>query len=213
MGRPSLKERVAARKARTLKQKTKQRKKQATELSKLEAGGAHKTNQLFGRDWWGTKKHSSKSPVHKQRRKHLKSKLNIPNKPQTNKDHLGRDSSVGTKKRYAVRKTPASEETLNKVREKYAKKAEKKTEKTTEKTTEKKKANLQVKVDPKIGSKLPKTFDKPKAADPKDKAAKDKAAKVSKRKKWAKMTKAQRKASNRADKFARAKAYRNRKKK
>ena len=203
MGRPSLKERRAARKARTLKQQTKQRKKDATELEKLQSG---KKTGLLGLDVF------NRTPG---RIKKLKSKLNIPDKPLNIKDHKGRDSSVGAKNRKAVRQNPASEETLKQVREKYKKKdALKTTGKGPVASGEEYGKHL------KEQSKKYKTTGKGPVKDSKEygktvkehtdkKAAEEKAAKVSKRKKWAKMTKAQRKASKRADMFAKAKAKRN----
>ena len=92
----------------------KQRKKWAQEIEGLEGGKNYKLV-----DPGGFRK--------KRRIKSLKSKLNIPDKPQTNKDHLGRDSEVGAKNRKKVRETPASDETIAKVKAKLAKdKADKK---------------------------------------------------------------------------------------
>ena len=84
------------------------RKKWAQELEGLQGGKNYKLVDL-----WGIRK--------KRRVKSLKSKLNIPDKSQTNQDHLGRDSSVGAKKRKSVRQNPVSDETLKTVRTTLAK--------------------------------------------------------------------------------------------
>ncbi len=53
----------------------KRRKELATELSRLEEGGKHSTGGIGG---FGAQKHDKNTAVHKQRRKYLRSKLNIP---------------------------------------------------------------------------------------------------------------------------------------
>ena len=114
-----------ARESQRKSRERKQRKKLATELAKLQEGGEHRTGTF--RQF----KHDKDSAVHKQRVKYLKSQLNIPDKPLTIKDHLGRDSSVGAANRAKVRGTPdkegkpgksnVSDETLKTVRDTLAK--------------------------------------------------------------------------------------------
>ena len=81
-----------------------ERKKRATELTILRESQRYKSGD----------------PMSKRRERHLKSKLNIGDKPLEIKDHLGRDSSVGVANRAKVRgdkDTPnISEEDLLKVR-------------------------------------------------------------------------------------------------
>lgn len=108
MGRGDFRERT--RESQKKKKERDERKKRATELARLEEGGEHRTGTF------GQFKHGKDSAAHKQRRKHLKSKLKIGDKPLKIKDHLDRDSSVGAEKRKEVRKNPVSEETLLKVR-------------------------------------------------------------------------------------------------
>jgi hypothetical protein len=105
MGRGDFRERT--RESQKKKKDRDERKKRATELTILRESQRYKSGD----------------PMSKRRERHLKSKLNIGDKPQTNKDHLGRDSEVGAKNRKSVRQNPASDETLKTVKEKL--KAEK----------------------------------------------------------------------------------------